>query len=834
MNLFQVSILGAFPTTVALGLVVFLNRVQRRANQAFFFLSATMTVWLACLWMASFADSVEQAVFWIRQSSASSAVLPFAINLLRLVSRPRRQSWSAILWRSKTWLLILIGIIALCQTRFFLRNAILPTDPMDIALPVYGPGFIVFTAFYILSLITLVGLFIRDHRTAFGIWRVELGFIILACTCAVFFGILFMVVANATDYHEIGQLLPLAAILFNVIIAYGLATRQILHVTHVIRRFAASMVMVLYLSVIYAVAWFGTSWILRHFVATRLPLAHAAAAIVVAMSLTPVKWRLRKVVDNLFPDDYSPDLSQSIRDAGRILNTISTVSDLLQRFAKLISEALQSESVRIFLGDRDGLMQQHAYPETEQTPLKILEDDPLMKALTTQDFPIVREMVQRMRPHDSLIRAEKRMSALGVDAVAGIRSSGKITGAILLGPRTSGTVYGSIEQSVLTGLCDQLAVALENAKLYTEVRNSRIYNDLLLDYLVNGVIATDMQRKITVCNREAARILRVDPDRLQRRHVNVLPQSLVEILNQTFANETEIRDRQVTLPGDEITEETPLNAGSALVCGHTGEPLGALLVFNDLTAVRKLERQVRRTDRLASLGTLAAGMAHEIKNPLVTVKTFTQLLPERFEDEDFRGSFTELVGNEIERIDTLVNQLLHFSRPSEPSLHPVRVHPLIQNTLKLVGQAMKLKRITVKSHFEASRDVILGDANLLVQALVNFLLNAIECMGSDGVVTLGTRSSAGPLPGQPTSGQAGEGHLLVTVADTGPGIPAEHLQHVFDPFYTTKVDGTGLGLSVAHDIIQKHHGSVDVESVPGQGSVFFMYFPLISNKEPKQ
>ena len=105
MNLFQVSILGAFPTTVALGLVVFLNRVQRRANQAFFFLSATMTVWLACLWMASFADSVEQAVFWIRQSSASSAVIPFAINLLRLASQPRRQSWLRILWRSRIWLL---------------------------------------------------------------------------------------------------------------------------------------------------------------------------------------------------------------------------------------------------------------------------------------------------------------------------------------------------------------------------------------------------------------------------------------------------------------------------------------------------------------------------------------------------------------------------------------------------------------------------------------------------------------------------------------------------------------------------------------------------------
>ncbi len=830
MNLFQVNILGAFPATVALGLVVFLNQIHRRTNQAFFFLSIAMSVWLACLWSASFADSVNQAVFWIRQSSASSAVLPFAINLLRLTSQPRRQSWTAILWQSRIWLLILVAIVALCQTRFFMRTAILPDGPMDIALPVYGPGFVVFAAFYIISLITLVGMFVRDHRAAFGIWRVELGFIILACACAVFFGILFLVVANVTDHHEIGQFLPLAAVIFNVIMAYGLATSQILNVTHVIRRIAASLIMVLYLSVIYAVAWLGMSWILQHFITTRLPLAHVAAAIAVATSMTPVKWRLKRVVDNLFPGDLSPDLSASIRDAGRILNTISTVPDLLQRFAKLIAQTFQSKSVHVFLRDHNGLTQQYACPGNE-TQRTLTAEDPIVMALHSEDRPIVREMVQRMRPGQSLIQAEERMQELGVEAMVGIRFKGEITGAILLGPRTSGSVYGSMEQSVLTGLCDQLAVTLENAKLYTEVQNSRIYNDLLLDYLVNGVIATDMQGNITVCNREAARILRVEPHLLQHQHISALPQSLFEILTRTFARQAEIRDQQVSLSGDETTGETPLNVGSALFRGHTGEPLGVLLVFNDLTALRKLEQQVRRTDRLASLGTLSAGMAHEIKNPLVTVKTYAQLLPERFDDEEFRISFTTLVGHEIKRIDTLVNQLLHFARPSEPSLRPVHVHPLIRNTLNLVEQAMKQKCIAMHLFLDAPRDTILGDADLLVQALVNFLLNAIESMGSNGAITLCTRTNGDAVAEHAAGAQADGKQLLMTIADTGPGIPAEHVQHVFDPFYTTKANGTGLGLSVAHEIIQKHNGFVDVESVPGQGSTFHLFFPLISSEE---
>lgn len=830
MNLFQISILCGLPTTIILGLVVFLNQPHRRANQAFFIMTSATTVWLSCLWMASIAHNIDSAVFWIRQSSATASTLPVAINLLRLTSRSQSESWRRILWRARFWWIMLIAIASLCQTSFFLVTATLPRNPTDIAMPTYGPGFIIFAAFFVISLIVLVAQFIRDHRAASGVRRLEFGFIILACSCGVFFGVVLLIIPNVTGFHEIGQLLPLAAIVFNSVIAYGLATRQILHVTHVIRRMAASLIMVFYLSAIYSVTWYVMSWTLEHFITTRLPLAHLAASIIVAMSITPAKWRLKRIVDSLFVDAASLDLSASIRDAGHILNTISTVPDLLQRFASLISQTLQSDTVRIFLAGPDGLAQHHAQPAT-LPPMTLSFEDPLVVTLQEENQPVVCEMVQRMHPRKALIQAEARMQMLDVEAAIGIRSKGQLTGAILLGPRVSGIVYGRIEQAVLTGLCDQLAVALDNAKLYTEVQNGRIYNDLLLDYLVNGVVATDMQRRITVCNREAERILRIHPRHLQRQSASALPESLLEIISRTFATHTEIRDQQIVIPGRDGVEDIPLNVGSTLFHGHTGEPLGVLLVFNDLTAVHKLEQQVRRTDRLASLGTLAAGMAHEIKNPLVTVKTFTQLLPERFDEEEFRASFTEMVGHEVTRIDTLVNQLLHFARPSKPSLLPIRIHPLICNTLNLISQSMKQKRISVTTSLDAECDLILGDADLLVQALINFLLNAIESMESDGSITILTKvANINPAT---DNDQANEkfAAIVLSIADTGPGIPSEHLQHIFDPFFTTKANGTGLGLSVAHEIVIKHNGSVDVESTLGHGSVFRLFFPIRPNAE---
>ena len=244
--------------------------------------------------------------------------------------------------------------------------------------------------------------------------------------------------------------------------------------------------------------------------------------------------------------------------------------------------------------------------------------------------------------------------------------------------------------------------------------------------------------------------------------------------------------------------------------------------------LKKLEEQLRRSDRLASIGTLAAGMAHEIKNPLVSLKTFTQLLPDRYEDEDFRTTFSSLVGNEVGRIDKIVNQLLHFARPAKPSFREISIHETLDKTLSLIENEFKKKDIELIYKPLAENDSVYADDEQLHQVFLNFMLNAIDAMERGGTLTVSTRSIFNQFSPAGTDPETPE--LLVGIQDTGSGISDEDLKHIFDPFFTTKSSGTGLGLAISHGIIEEHKGHVGVKSSLGKGTQFNLFFPNLNNE----
>jgi signal transduction histidine kinase len=276
-----------------------------------------------------------------------------------------------------------------------------------------------------------------------------------------------------------------------------------------------------------------------------------------------------------------------------------------------------------------------------------------------------------------------------------------------------------------------------------------------------------------------------------------------------------------------------VRASSSIFHGQEGEKLGALMVLTDITALKHLEMQIRRSDRLASLGTLSAGMAHEIKNPLVSIKTFAQLLPERYQDSDFRETFSNLIGHEIDRIDSLVNQLLRFARPAKPLLRLMHVHEILEKSLQLVGHRLYQKDIKLTRFWQADADTIRADADQLEQVFLNFFINAMDAMKRGGELTVGTeiRRDAEWMTAMAHAPVNGNGRLhevlQITIRDNGDGICLEDLPHVFDPFFTTKDYGTGLGLSVVHGIIQEHGGQVEVESEPAKGTAFHILLPLV-------
>jgi PAS domain S-box-containing protein len=355
------------------------------------------------------------------------------------------------------------------------------------------------------------------------------------------------------------------------------------------------------------------------------------------------------------------------------------------------------------------------------------------------------------------------------------------------------------------------------------VQDGKIYNEILLDNLVNGVIAVNAEGCVTVFNREAQRVTGLLFEEAINRPLTCLPTPLAEPIRHILGHGQRMLNREIHLTHHHA--EVTVRAGGTVFKSHTGKILGALLVFSDITDIKKLESQVRRADRLASIGTLSAGMAHEIKNPLVALKAFTQMLPERYNDEDFRNTFSNLVHHEVERIDTIVNQLLEFSRPSKPDLVRVALHPVIKHSLKLVSEEALKRQIKLENQFEAENDVIMADRHQLQQVLLNFLLNAMDSMAENGRLMVTTAVVEGQY--SPTGADvAPRPYIRLDIADTGCGIAQDALPHIFDPFFTTKSNGTGLGLTVAHGIIQEHGGMIDVESRVGQGTVFHIFFPL--------
>ena len=260
------------------------------------------------------------------------------------------------------------------------------------------------------------------------------------------------------------------------------------------------------------------------------------------------------------------------------------------------------------------------------------------------------------------------------------------------------------------------------------------------------------------------------------------------------------------------------------------DEIGSLATAFDQMAERLMQREkelkesqniLRRADRLSSLGLLTAGLAHEIRNPLVAIRTFTQLLPERYNDAEFRDGFQGLALKEVDRICGLINDLLSFARPSRPKVVQENMNDAVDGITRILETEAKEKNVEIARDFAASLPKVWIDREQMKQVFMNLILNAIQAMkGEGGTILISTRFHS-----RDQSGQAGQ-FVQVEIRDTGVGIPEENLDHIFDPFFTNKDEGSGLGLSISHQIVQEHGGYVTVESKVGAGTSFFVNIPI--------
>jgi PAS domain S-box-containing protein len=353
-----------------------------------------------------------------------------------------------------------------------------------------------------------------------------------------------------------------------------------------------------------------------------------------------------------------------------------------------------------------------------------------------------------------------------------------------------------------------------------EVLEGLNFTEVLRDTLTCAIVAVDHQLRITACNPEAQALTGRDATELLRQPASTLPAPFAQLVQETFATGQAIQDRHIAWPGGPQAERT-VRVSTAPVQGPDGKVAGVVAVLNDLTAARRVEHNMRRLDLLASVGTLTASMAHEIKNALVAVKTFVDLLLKHNKEAEL----ADIVSREMRRIDSIVSQMLKCAGPAKPTFAAVRLHDVLDQSLALIELQLEGRKISLHRSYRAAPETVRGDAYQLQQTFMNLFFNAIEAMGPGGQLRVSTEFVPADAAPANSPAPAPAPQVRVTVQDTGVGVPPENLGRLFEPFFTTKPNGTGLGLSIARRIIQEHRGTIVVQSEPNRGTTFTILLP---------
>jgi two-component system sensor histidine kinase HydH len=349
----------------------------------------------------------------------------------------------------------------------------------------------------------------------------------------------------------------------------------------------------------------------------------------------------------------------------------------------------------------------------------------------------------------------------------------------------------------------------------TKASLSRIkaFSDNVVENMPIGLIALDDQQRIAAFNHTAESVLKLSyPEVRGKVAGDILPPELCTELKCPEIQDQVIEKEIDCSVGD--GKIVPLELGASLLEDENKTFLGYVILFKDLSEVRSLRREIETSRRLASVGRLAAGVAHEIRNPLSSIKGFATYFKERYKNAPEDQQTANIMIQEVDRLNRVVGQLLEFARPVTVSPKLTSLKNLIDDSIKLVEQQALEKQITISTHNSAQIDEVFIDHDRINQILLNLYINAIESMDAGG--ELGVRLSY----------NNGEKYLLIQVSDTGCGIQKEDLTKIFDPYFTTKSSGTGLGLAIAHNNVEAMGGTIKVNSDPGKGTTFTLILPI--------
>lgn len=447
-------------------------------------------------------------------------------------------------------------------------------------------------------------------------------------------------------------------------------------------------------------------------------------------------------------------------------------------------------------------------PETSE--IEYGERDPLVRWFELHAHVICRSNLPKVPDQKQRTLMRRSLDTFGAEVIVPLHARGNIIGWLFFGHRVTGQRFGYSDLEGLMLLAEHVSTVLENALLYEEVALQKTLAETLLKSIPPGIVAIDEEAIVRWFNPTAERILGIAAADALNQPVEAAGSRLATFLREAM-------DSEKILPSQQWIDSTTRRSLSVetrrLLDDKT--PLGAVAVVQDLTAGENLRQKQDLVDRAAFWTDLAASMSHEIRNPLVAIKTFAQLLPERFDDADFRKDFNEIVVQEIDRLDRIITQINNFANPSELVMKPIDLRASVRKAIEIARERVKKNGVAVDTTLPNDLPKVLGDEAALTEAFAHLVANAAEATSgrSKPRITLAARRIR---EGGHSSG------VVVTVKDNGKGISADLKEKVFSPFCTTKARGMGLGLPIVKRTVFDHNGRVDIDSNPHGTSVSVM------------
>ena len=573
--------------------------------------------------------------------------------------------------------------------------------------------------------------------------------------------------------------------------------------------------------------YFGIVFGLAAAVQTKLPntgpAGMIAAIVITALAFDPLKNWIQRHVDRFFYRNRY-DYRRTLIEFGRELSSETDLGTMLTSVIDRLSRTLLVNRIAIFLPGEDNqfVMAKSfgiSYSGTLDLSFLVVERPEYYAGHIF--FDNTRKALRESAA------ARETIAKLDLNYYIPCTVQNRTVAVMGLGKTVSGDFLSSDDVELLETLAGYIGIAIQNAQLYAsleqkanEYERLKDFNENIVESISVGVLAVDLEDRVESWNAQMEVMYALS-------RAQVLGQKLSDVFPAQFMEEF-YRFRQN--PGIHNLYKFRLHtpAGDTRIANVAIAPLvtrrfnviGRLIIVDDITERMELESQLSQAEKMSSIGLLAAGVAHEVNTPLAVISSYAQMLLKHVNGDEKFSSLLDKITRQTFRASEIVNNLLNFSRTSAAEFSDINLNKVISDTLALVEHQLKTTRVKVETDLHDDLPLIHGNSGKLQQVFLNLFLNAKDAMSATG----------GTLRIETTNGSG----VNVAVSDTGTGIAPEHIQKIYDPFFTTKMSpregqprGTGLGLSVTYGIIQEHAGKIRVESRAGQGTTFYLEFPLI-------